>query len=88
MDMKNLLDSLPDNIALLSSGQREIDRAALEQRIDKVATALQALKPLSGAVAILADNDPEWLVVDLATQMLGITLVPLPLFCSLNTPLA
>lgn len=80
MDMKNLLDSLPDNIALLSSGQREIDRAALEQRIDKVATALQALKPLSGAVAILADNDPEWLVVDLATQMLGITLVPLPLF--------
>lgn len=76
MDMKNLLDSLPDNIALLSSGQRGIDRAALEQRIDKVATALQALKPLSGAVAILADNDPEWLVVDLASQMLGITLVP------------
>jgi len=33
-------------------------------------------------VAILADNSPEWIAVDMATQELGIALVPLPLFFS------
>jgi long-chain acyl-CoA synthetase len=80
MDMKNLLDSLPDNPVLLSNGQRTLDRAALAQRVERVAAALQARQAPRAAVAILADNDPEWLVVDLATQALGVALVPLPLF--------
>lgn len=80
MDMKNLLDSLPDNPVLLSNGERTLDRAALVQRVDSVVAALAARRSPGAAVAILADNDPEWLVVDLATQALGVTLVPLPLF--------
>ncbi len=80
MDMKNLLDSLPDNPVLLSNGQRTLDRAALAQRVACVVAALQARQAPRAAVAILADNDPEWLVVDLATQALGVALVPLPLF--------
>jgi long-chain acyl-CoA synthetase len=80
MDMKNLLDSLPDNPVLLSNGQHALDRAALAQRVDRVVAALQARQDPRAAVAILADNDPEWLVVDLATQALGVALVPLPLF--------
>jgi long-chain acyl-CoA synthetase len=80
MDMNNLLDSLPAKAVLLSNGRRELDRAALVQRIEAVKAALSARRVPGGAVAILADNDPEWLVVDLATQALGLTLVPLPLF--------
>ena len=80
MDMKNLLDSLPANPALLSNGRHALDRAALVQRIDSVGAALQARRAPQAAVAILADNDPAWLVVDLATQAVGVTLVPLPLF--------
>ncbi|MBT7227187.1 MAG: AMP-binding protein, partial [Gammaproteobacteria bacterium] len=33
-------------------------------------------------VALYADNSPEWVVVDLACQMQGICLVPLPTFFS------
>jgi long-subunit acyl-CoA synthetase (AMP-forming) len=80
MDMKNLLDSLPANPVLLSNGQRTLDRAALALRVECVVAALQVRQAPRAAVAILADNDPEWLVVDLATQALGVTLVPLPLF--------
>ena len=80
MDMNNLLDSLPDNTVLLSNGQRELGRAALAHRVEAVKAALRARRVPDGAVAILADNDPEWLVADLATQALGLTLVPLPLF--------
>jgi len=80
MDMNNLLDSLPASAVLLSNGRRQLDRAALVQRIEAVKAALCARRIPGAAVAILADNDPEWLVVDLATQALGLTLVPLPLF--------
>lgn len=80
MDMNNLLDSLPANTVLLSNGSYELDRAALVRRVDVVKAALGARRDPAGAVAILADNNPEWLVVDLATQVLGLTLVPLPLF--------
>jgi long-subunit acyl-CoA synthetase (AMP-forming) len=45
-----------------------------------VRRALQARVNPRGPVAILADNSPEWLAVDLATQELDLTLVPLPLF--------
>ena len=80
MAMKNWLDSLPPDTLLLSNGARGLDRAALQQRIDTVSNALLSRKVPTAAVAVLADNDPEWLVIDLATQALGITLVPLPLF--------
>ncbi len=80
MVIQNLLDSLPDNTVLLSDGQRGLDRAALLARIDALCAALGARARPAAPVAILADNSPEWLAADLATQKLGITLVPLPLF--------
>ncbi len=80
MDMKNWLDSLPTHAPLLSDGSAALDRAALQERINSVCAALLARQAPAAAVALLADNSPEWLVIDLATQALGITLVPLPLF--------
>jgi len=80
MATKNWLDSLPDNTVLLSDGNAGLDRAALEQGVARVCAALQARRVPDAAVALLADNSPQWLMIDLATQALGITLVPLPLF--------
>ncbi|MCD2514890.1 AMP-binding protein [Massilia sp. G4R7] len=73
-------DRFPAGRALLSDGVHDLDHAALDERIARLRTAL-ALRSRPGApVAILADNSPEWLAVDLATQRAGLTLVPLPLF--------
>ena len=80
MAMNNWLDSLPASTVLLSDGRRGMDRAALQQRIDSICQALRSRKMPAAAVALLADNGPEWLAIDLATQALGVTLVPLPLF--------
>ncbi|MCA1247958.1 AMP-binding protein [Massilia sp. MS-15] len=75
-----MLDSLPDSAVLLSDGQHSLDRAALARRIDGLCAALRARARPDAPVGILADNSPAWLMVDLATQALGLTLVPLPLF--------
>ncbi|WP_292042695.1 AMP-binding protein [Massilia sp. UBA6681] len=80
MDIQNLLDSLPDHAILLSDGERGLDRAALAQGIARIGAALGARARPQAPVGMLADNSPEWLMVDLATQALGLTLVPLPLF--------
>lgn len=80
MAIQNLLDSLPVHSVLLTDGSHELDRAALAERVRQAGAALEARARPRAPVGILADNSPEWLVVDLATQMLGLTLVPLPLF--------
>lgn len=80
MVIQNLLDSLPDSAVLLSSGQRQLDRAAVAQQVARFAALLAARTRPDAPVGILADNSPDWLLVDLATQQLGLTLVPLPLF--------
>lgn len=80
MAMYTLLESLPAHQSLLSDGKASLDRAALQERIDAVCKALRARRAPQAPVAILADNSPEWLVIDLASQALGVTLVPLPLF--------
>lgn len=78
--MYNFLNSFPAHKPLLSNGQMNLDSAALQARVDEVCIALSARLAPGSPVAILADNSPEWLVIDLATQALGLTLVPLPLF--------
>lgn len=80
MAMKNLLESLPAHTVLLSNGQHALNREELQQRIDDVCQALLARAAPRAPVAVLADNDPQWLVIDLATQALDLVLVPLPLF--------
>lgn len=78
--MDNLLNSYPPGFPVVSEGSNALDRAGLEQRIGRVRQALITRRNPQGSVAILADNCAEWLAVDLATQQLGLTLVPLPLF--------
>ncbi|MGZ8290195.1 MAG: AMP-binding protein [Telluria sp.] len=78
--MDNLLNSYSPGFPVLGDGRHVLDRAALQQRIAQLRSALLARKNPRGPVAILADNSPEWLAIDLATQELGLALVPLPLF--------
>lgn len=78
--MHNWLNDIPAAAALTTGRGTPWDRSALEQRIRRVCEALEARKQPRAPVAILADNSPEWIAVDLATQALGITLVPLPSF--------
>ncbi len=54
--------------------------AMLRQRIARLGAALAQRSAPTAPVAILADNSPDWLAVDLCTQQMGLTLVPLPLF--------
>jgi len=78
--MHNLLDTLPDNTPLIDGGGGPWTRAMLGARIALLRAALQARRSPLAPVALLADNSPEWLAIDLCTQEMGITLVPLPLF--------
>lgn len=80
MAMTSFPDTFPPDRALLSDGVHTLDRAALAQRIAVLLEALAARTAPRAPVAILADNSPEWLAIDLATQQAGLTLVPLPLF--------
>lgn len=78
--MHNWLNDIPDTTTLITGGTAAWGRAALAQRIAAMSAALRARKYPDAPVAILADNTPDWIAVDLATQELGITLVPLPAF--------
>ena len=52
----------------------------LRARIAALRVALTQRTAPGAPIAILADNSPDWLAVDLCTQQMGLTLVPLPLF--------
>lgn len=76
----NFPETFPAGRPVLDDGSRSLDGAALAARIARLCAVLQARRAPQAPVAILADNSPEWLAADLATQQLGLTLVPLPLF--------
>lgn len=78
--MHNLLDSFPDHVPVFDGAGGPWSAAMLRARIARLRTALMARSAPMAPVAILADNSPEWLAIDLCTQEMGITLVPLPLF--------
>ncbi|WP_306391868.1 AMP-binding protein [Telluria beijingensis] len=52
----------------------------LDDRVRTLAQALRASCRPGAALAILADNGPDWIAVDLAVHEAGMTLVPLPAF--------
>jgi len=54
--------------------------AALQQRVEDIAAVLRARFRPHAAIAILADNSPDWIAADLAAHEAGMTLVPLPSF--------
>jgi long-subunit acyl-CoA synthetase (AMP-forming) len=56
----------------------EISHAGLVERAARLAAALPALG--ATRLGLLADNGPDWLAADLAAQLAGVPIVPLPLF--------
>lgn len=78
--MHNWLNKLPAANVLLSGHGVSWNRDALSQQVARAGKALGVRRNPAGPVAILADNMPEWLAIDLAAQALDIALVPLPSF--------
>lgn len=66
--------------AAIRQGQRILTYARLLEDIEQVARQLGDHQP--GAVGIYLDNGFEWIVIDLACHLAGITVVPLPWFFS------
>ncbi len=77
-----------ENLTCLSIGLGEgignytLSYDEVESKVCKLAERLLMLKLTR--IALLSDNSPDWIMVDLACQRAGITLVPIPLFFSLN----
>lgn len=82
--MHNWINNFSTQEIILSDGHEGWNKAILNERISKISEALLARKAPKAPIGILADNTPEWIAVDLATQALGITLVPLPSFFTSN----
>ena len=78
--MHNWLEQIPASGVKVEGSGAAWTHSDLQTHIDMVQAALLARKVPTAPVAILADNSPEWIAIDLATQNLGITLIPLPLF--------
>lgn len=78
--MRNWLSEIPGSATLQDGGSVHWDRDALLRRAERIGVALLARKRPRAPVALLADNSPEWIAVDLATQLAHIPLVPLPSF--------
>jgi long-chain acyl-CoA synthetase len=82
--MRSWLNSIPEQQTILSSGTESWDKSALLKKISQVSEALLKRKDPKAPVGILADNSLEWIAIDLATQEIGVTLVPLPSFFTPN----
>lgn len=65
---------------VLESGEASLSRSDLQQRVEVLAARLQRMNLCS--VALLIDNGIEWILFDLACQLAGLRVVPLPLFFS------
>lgn len=78
--MRDCLARLADDRPLIGTGAESWNRQALRAQMKLVADALSARVEPRAPVGLLADNSPEWIAIDLATQELGLTLVPLPAF--------
>ena len=82
--MRSWLNSAQEHQTILSSGAESWDKAALLKKISQVSAALLKRKNPKAPVGILADNSLEWIAIDLATQEIGVTLIPLPSFFTPN----
>ena len=65
---------------LLQSGTRSVSRSELLNTVEGIAEYLSNMNVQS--VALYADNGIDWILTDLACQVLGIRIVPVPLFFS------
>lgn len=65
---------------LLAGADGVWSAAQLAQQVDDIAAQLRRAFRPHAAIAILADNGPDWIAADLAAHEAGMTLVPLPSF--------
>jgi long-subunit acyl-CoA synthetase (AMP-forming) len=75
-----LADSPPSSAAALESGATRLNLAELRSRAKSLADNLLSLD--AQRVAIHTDNGIDWVVADLACQIAGVVVIPLPLFFS------
>ncbi|MGZ9030249.1 MAG: AMP-binding protein [Burkholderiaceae bacterium] len=73
-------DCAPAAGTAVAGAGRSLDAAALEERIAQLAAALQDANPRTHVLGLMADNGPDWLIVDLACERIGLPIVPLPAF--------
>lgn len=82
--MQDLLHSIsqagPASQVLLQSGDRSVTRTELLLEVASLARRLKEQNLRS--VALYADNGIDWVLVDIACQVSGIRIVPVPLFFS------
>ena len=70
----------PASEIILQSGKREVSRAELLLKVEKLAIRLQKLG--LKCIALYADNGIDWIVADLACQLADVRITPVPLFFS------
>jgi long-subunit acyl-CoA synthetase (AMP-forming) len=78
--MHNWLNNIPAASILVAGHGVAWNRLLLAQQVAQARDALLARKNPAAPVAILADNSPQWIAIDLAAQELDVALVPLPSF--------
>lgn len=78
--MRNWLADRTGGRILVAGGGAAWDAAELERRVAALAAVLRAGFRPHAAIAILADNGPDWIVADLAAHEAEMALVPLPSF--------
>jgi long-chain acyl-CoA synthetase len=82
--VNNLLDTLNDvwiqqpKKAMLVDGDTGLDHGAFLIELEECKQQLMQWQPKS--VALLADNSVQWVLVDLACQLLNIPFLPLPVY--------
>ncbi len=64
----------------LEGAHEALSAAALAERVERLAGALRRALPRPRMLGVLADNGPDWVVVDRAAERIGLPLVPLPAF--------
>lgn len=65
---------------LLVTQERQLSAAETLDAVERMAEVLAANDV--GTLALAADNSPDWVIADLAAQMAGVPLVPVPPFFS------
>src|SRR5688572_23135908 len=67
----------------LCGAHQTLGAAEVAARTAQLAASLRALRPRVRMLGVIADNMPEWVVIDLAAQRADVSLVPLPGFFTL-----
>ncbi|MEK7989534.1 MAG: AMP-binding protein [Thiotrichaceae bacterium] len=75
--LQHFAQHTPQKIAL-DDGEKTVTYAELHQKVQQLADNLNAKNPK--AIGLLLDNGTQWVIADLAAQLLNIPTIPLPHF--------